>query len=77
MTQLTYYKCNWCGFEGKNLGNWIFIPEIRLPYREAPDIKSGLEPDIIKDLAFESYDHMIQATTWYKNNRGGEKSLPK
>jgi hypothetical protein len=77
MTQVTYYKCNWCKFEGKNLGNWIFIPEIRLPYIEDTNIQHELAPEIINDLSFCSYDHMIKAIQWYVTNRGGEKSLPK
>lgn len=77
MTQLIYYKCEWCKFEGKNLGNWIFIPEIRLPYIESADIKHDLPTEIMKDLSFCSYNHLIKAINWYQNNRGGEKSLPK
>lgn len=77
MTKLTYYKCEWCKIEGKNLENWIYIPEIKLPYIEKPDIDFNLEPETMKDLSFCSYDHLVSAVTWYKNNRGGEKRLPK
>ena len=77
MTQLIYYKCEWCKFEGKNLDNWIFIPEIRLPYIESPDIKHDLATETIRDLSFCSYAHLINSINWYKNNRGGEKTLSK